>query len=103
MQAAQEVLSLTVLKDGNTLTVGRRLMKPGIQEALQAAMKEQGIDSTTERQEQELQDMLGRLNSITPEETPEEDNIYAKMFKQSAEGAGEQSEQSPAKQKPLDN
>lgn len=80
--AAQEVMSLTILKEGTTLTVGRRLIAPAIDDALGAALANAGVRTTEDQRKAELAAMEERLRNYTPEKELETgDNVYKNFGK----------------------
>jgi len=79
INAAQEVFSINVFKDGKTLTIGRRLIKPSMKSILEAAIQKAGGETEESRRNAAIEEMNDRLSKLELKPNEEADDTLADL------------------------
>lgn len=79
INAAQEIFSINVFKDGHTLTIGRRLIRPSMKSILEAAIAKAGGETEESRRNKELEAMNARLSKLELKPEVEADDTLADL------------------------
>jgi len=85
VDAAQEIMSLTIMMEGTTLTLGRRLLKASIKSVLTDVLKAHGREGGETKAERTVEEagaaMLKQFKENEGQSSPEEknDDIYGNL------------------------